>query len=141
MGDSSGGTGTSALFSIVRFEDSATVSRGRGKRVMGTSTAGETGSQTLLPLLPSYLWLWAPLQPGGQSCIHCLPCRYWVFWDCRFSCHGWWTRIAGTTSTVPQVPPPLCVLVHPPLGVQICGILQCPGVLGRGTFVESWMFY
>ena len=28
------------------------------------------------------------------------------------------------------------VPVHPPLDVQMCGILQHPVVLGRGTFVE-----
>ena len=36
---------------------------------------------------------------------------------------------------------PLCVLVHPPLHLQVCEILWSPGVLGRGTFVELWMFY
>ena len=25
--------------------------------------------------------------------------------------------------------------------VQVCGIFQGPGMLGRGTFVELWMFY
>ena len=35
----------------------------------------------------------------------------------------------------------LCVSVYPPLDVQMCGILQCPGVLSRGTFVELWMFH
>lgn len=38
-------------------------------------------------------------------------------------------------------PAPLCISVHPPLGVQMCGILQCPVVLGRSTFFELWMFH
>lgn len=37
--------------------------------------------------------------------------------------------------------PPLCGSVHPPSSVQTCGILQHPGVLGRVTFVELWIFY
>ena len=50
-------------------------------------------------------------------------------------------RITGTTSTSPPVPPLLCVPVHSPLDVQMCGTTWCPGVWGRGTFAELWMFY
>lgn len=37
--------------------------------------------------------------------------------------------------------PLLRALAHPPSGVQMCGSLQHPGVLGRETFVELWMLY
>ena len=33
-----------------------------------------------------------------------------------------------------------CVSVHLPLDVSMCGILQHPVVLGRGTFVVLWIF-
>ena len=58
---------------------------------------------------------------------------------------------AGSATTTrglgSQVPPVLllwlCLLYVfcTPLDVQMYGILQCPGVLGRGTFLELWMFY
>ena len=35
----------------------------------------------------------------------------------------------------------LCVPVHSTTDVQMCGIFQSPGVLGRGNFVELWVFY
>ena len=44
--------------------------------------------------------------------------------------------IVGATSAVSPVPPPLCILVHPPAGVRRCGSLWCPGGRDRGTFVE-----
>ena len=43
-------------------------------------------------------------------------------------------------TTAPLVPSPLCVPVHLPLDVQMCGILHHPGVLGRGNSVELWVF-
>ena len=64
--------------------------------------------------------------------MHHLPCYYCILWN---------ARIAGTTSKIPLFPPPLCVPVHPPLDEQVCGILWHPGMLGRGTFVELWVFY
>lgn len=49
--------------------------------------------------------------------------------------------LANTVSTVSLVLPPLCVPAHIPLDVPVCRTLWHPGVLGRGTFVELWMFY
>lgn len=108
---------------------------------------GLPGSWDFPLLLPSSLWLWVPLWPGGQSQVCCLPCCY------RFSgaaaqplrleeVGGWMgDRIASTASSVPPVLPPLCVQIHPPSKVKMCGSLQCPSVLGRETFVELWIFY
>lgn len=49
--------------------------------------------------------------------------------------------LADTVSTASLVLPPLRVPAHIPLDVPACRILWHPGVLGRGTFVEEWMFY
>lgn len=49
--------------------------------------------------------------------------------------------LADTVSTASLVLPPLRVPAHIPLDVPACRILWHPGVLGRGTFVELWMFY
>lgn len=49
------------------------------------------------------------------------------------------TRVVGPTPAVGPVPP-LCILIHPSSPVQICGSLQCPGMLdeepllGHGCF-------
>ena len=48
--------------------------------------------------------------------------------------------LADTVSTVSLVLPPLCVPAHIPLDAPVCRIIWHPGVLGRGTFVELWMF-
>ena len=39
------------------------------------------------------------------------------------------------------IAPLLCAFQSIPLGAQMCGILQCPVVLGRSTFFELWMFH
>ena len=56
---------------------------------------------------------------------------------------GLWAQLPWPESwaAVPSVLPPLCVPVHPPLNVQICGNLWHPSGLSRGTFVELWMLY
>lgn len=46
------------------------------------------------------------------------------------------SRIANTLSRIPSILPPPCFSVHPPLNEQICKIIWCPVVLGKGTFVE-----
>ena len=48
--------------------------------------------------------------------------------------------LADNASTVSLVLP-LCVPAHIPLDVPVCRILWHPDVLGRGAFVELWMFY
>ena len=76
--------------------------------------------------------------PPWLSC-HCCPvtcgCRHQCSRDAspvhRLTCCRqvlWGRGIAGTASTAAPVPPPLCVPVHPPLDVQMCGILWHPGV-------------
>ena len=104
--------------------------------VVGFSDAGGTGSQAPLLLPPAAVgarngqvatvactaFLVAPRfsaavcslpHPEGQDCQH------------------------GLCSS----PASLCISVHLPLGVQMCGILQCPVVLGRSTFFELWLFH
>lgn len=55
------------------------------------------------------------------------------------------TEVRGLGLQAPSQPFPqfclLCIPAHQPLDVQMCQILQCPVLLGRGTFVELWMFY
>ena len=117
-------------------------------RFMGSTLAGQGGwpqlyvppklkGQSLNPflLLPNYLWL----QCQGDVCY--FPCCSWVIWGCLFSCCGWRAGIAGTASVAPLVLPPPCVPGHPPLDLQIYGILSYFCVLGRGTFIDLWMFY
>ena len=94
-----------------------------------------------LPLLPSYLWPWVLLWSGVESHLCCLPCFYWVLWNCGLSHCGKGIGLAGTASTVLPVLTPLCVPAHITLDVQIWRILCHPGVWGRSTFVELWMFY
>lgn len=48
--------GASAVSGVVRF-----AVRGQGARDVGSSMAGVMGFWAPLTLLPSYLWLWAPL--------------------------------------------------------------------------------
>lgn len=49
--------------------------------------------------------------------------------------------IADTTSNILPIPSPLYVPVHLLLYVRIHEILQHPGMLGRGTFAELFVFY
>lgn len=49
--------------------------------------------------------------------------------------------MAGAASAVPPVPPPLCIPIHAPSDVPMCGFLHSPGVLGGGIAVELWRFY
>ena len=89
---------------------------GMGTAVRGAPVTGGMRPQAPLIPLPSWLWLWAPsLRSEGWHGKHCL----FPF---------------GST-------PPLCVQVHLPLNAQMCGIVQQPSVLGRGSFVALWMFY
>ena len=105
---------------------------GQGARIMVISLPEEMGLQGLLLLLPSYLWIWVL-----ESCA--LPPL--LLWG-SLGLPWLRARISGTTSTVPSFLSPLCILVHPPLHIQMCGTLWHPVVLvGRGTFVELWMFY
>lgn len=105
--------------------------------VVGTFMDGETSCRLnchccLVPCEP--LWL------GGWSYVCLLPCCYQVLWDCALSCCGWGFRISGTVSSFLLILPSLCIPVHPPLHVQMCGILQHPGVLGQVIFVELRIF-
>lgn len=92
---------------------------------MGASVAGGMVSQVPPLLLPRYLSPQALLWPGGQSRVCHLPCCSWVLCGCQLNCCSWGTSTAGTASTVSPVLRPLCVTVHPPLDVQVYGILVC----------------
>ena len=59
----------------------------------------------------------------------------------RLSSLGHLSGITSTICTIPLVTPPLWVPIQLPFDVQLCGIFQGPGMLGRGTFAELWMFY
>ena len=50
---------------------------------------------------------------------------------------AWPTTVHGVTKIWAQLS---MHTHHPPLNVQVCGILQHPGVLGRCGFVELWCF-
>ena len=73
------------------------------------------------------------------------PKCYWALWAvgsaATVAVEGsrvvWGARTLGTTSAAFLDPPPLCVPVHPSVDVQMLGILQHPGVLGKGTFTQG----
>lgn len=106
---------------------------------MGVFVAGGTRPQVRLLLFifrgqgchqsweACVVWAASPEATGLLGAVVYLPQP--KVWDCR---HPLFCS--------PHLPP-LCVSVHPPSSVQTCGILQHPGVLGRVTFVELWIFY
>ena len=113
--------GISAVSGIVRFEDFAAVGGGVGGKSYGSLCGwrdGVPGPTAVAAQLPV-----AAAVGEGQSRVYHLPCCYHVFWGCRLSCHGQRSRTAVTTCAVLLVLPPLFVPVHPPLDVQISGIL------------------
>ena len=138
--------------------------RGRGRAGVADASSGFLGLRA--PPLPaeglvSHASLQLKAWDCGPNCRCCLiPCGrgYGCGWKARVICIafpdatrfsgarglsslGHPSGITGTISTVPLVPPPLCVPVNPPLDVWMCGILQCSGMSGRDTFVELWIFY
>lgn len=105
---------------------------GGDARVSGATAAEELELSVLLPLL--LLGLFGVLVPllgwsGGWSCEH-LHCCYCVYLGCRQWPGSW---IAGITSTISSVLPPLCAPNHSPSDVQMCGSIWSPGVLSRET--------
>lgn len=50
------------------------------------------------------------------------------------------TRVTGCTSTVPPVPLPLCVPIHPSSAVWMYDSLRCPGVLGEEPLLSHGCF-
>lgn len=65
--------------------------------------------------------------------MHCLPCCYCIL--LRSEAAAWLVEITGTTSPVSLVLLPLCVVIHRHLDVQINRMLQCLGVISRGTSI------
>lgn len=116
-------------FCVVRFVGSTTADEGCG----GVGRGGRTEFQAPLPLLPSYLWPWAPSnQEAGVTYLY----PVLRSWRLCFCCKR--VRISGT--------PLLCSassMYSSPLAFRSTnmGILQSPGVLGRNIFLELWMFY
>ena len=68
------------------------------------------------------------------------PCCCQVFWG-QLSCCSQSSGITGTAFTPLPFLPPLSISVHPLLEVQMYGTLRHIVVLGRGNFIELWMFY
>ena len=135
MGESQSHPGASAVSSVVGFVGSTTWgvvrdwSHGHLRGWRG-GVPGPTAAAAQLPVSTGATVV-------GRLELYVLPpCHYWVLWGCRLSCCGQRAGIAGTTSTVPPVLPFLCVLVQPPLDVQICGLLWRPSVLGRGALLH-----
>lgn len=133
----SGGSGSQALPLLGEVKGSAGAAGASATsgvaRLPCASPAGGRKSQVPL-LLPASRWPWMPLREAGAGCavspaVLCSLGRW-------LSHHGEGVGVTGTTAAVSPVPPPLCILVHPPPGAQRCGSLWCPGVLDRGTFVE-----
>ena len=128
---------SSGVSGVLGFMCTAAAGCGGGA-FMGTSVTRGMRPPALPPRPPISLWLWALPWPGGWSCVCCLLwCYYWVLWGCRLG--SWGSGITGPTSAVAQVPLPLCFPVHPSVDAQVCGILQGPDVVGRGSFLEPWL--
>ena len=72
--------------------------------------------------------IWGLLRLGGWNCIVCTASPATT----GFS--GAEGSAAEVVERALQAAPPLCVPVHSPLYVLMCGVLWRPGVLGRGTF-------
>lgn len=109
-----------------------TITADWGGRVTGASTVGGWNCSALLSGSLGHNHL---LQPGGQHCIDCLT-SYLVLWSCGLSWEGSGWRNWHLLFPLSRL---LCLLVHPPLEGQLCGMLCCPCVLDKDTF-ELWMF-
>ena len=104
----------------------------------GHLNTGGAGSQAPLPLLPSYLQPRALVQFGGHSRVHHLPHWFWVLCTHGPCCHSQRARIAASL-LFPWFCL-LCALQLTHLLMSRCTIIQHPVLLGRGAFVELWMF-
>lgn len=120
-----------------------------GIRFGGSATADGGGSWELQQLE----------KQGHRYHCHCCPVTcghgYQCCWEagvtCVRSCPATqFSEAVGSAATIrrrdcrhdPSVPSVMPLFpAYSALGVQMCGILWCPVVLGRGTFVESWVFY
>ena len=140
-----GHVGTSAVSGVVRYMGSATVGGAQGVWVMGASVTGGMGSQVHCQCCPVTF---------GHA--HCCSKETEVICTTspaatRFSGAAVSAAAAGaprtgdTASTVPLLPPPLCVPVHPHLDAQIYrifSILVCKAEscfwIVNGLLVVDW---
>lgn len=56
---------------------------------------------------------------------------------CCFCCAPLGCAVTGIIPAIPSVPPTICVPVHPPSDVQMCGSLGHPSVLSTGILLSN----
>lgn len=56
--------------------------------------------------------------------------------SCGLSRHGRRTKVSSPVAAISPVSPPLCIPIHLPSDVQICGSLRHLSVSSRGSFLE-----
>ena len=119
MGEA-GVTGASTTSGVVRF---AGTTMGRGARVMDPATTA------------------AQFHHGREAMCTASTAATWLSGAAGFAASGEGLGVQALPPLLPHFHLLYVFQSPPPSDTQVCGSLQHPGVLGRGTSVELGLFY